>query len=117
MTNSVVQAASAAEAWLGLMDAGSYAPAWQAAATYFQQQIALPAWEEAAGAGRGPLKALHGRVLHRASEEHHLPGAPEGDYVLIQYLSRFDGAEQAVETVAMQREDKAGWKAVGYYIS
>ena len=46
-----------------------------------------------------------------------LPGAPTGDYVVVQYTTRFaNGPAAVVETVTAMREPDGAWKAAGYFV-
>ena len=45
-----------------------------------------------------------------------LPGAPDGDYVLLQNDARFQNKAAAIETVTMSREADGVWRVVGYFI-
>jgi hypothetical protein len=45
-----------------------------------------------------------------------MPGAPDGDYVVMQFDTRFANKQAAVETVTFMQEKHGTWKAVGYYI-
>jgi hypothetical protein len=45
-----------------------------------------------------------------------MPGAPDGDYVVMQFDTRFEHKQAAVETVTFLQEKQGGWKAAGYYI-
>jgi len=44
-----------------------------------------------------------------------LPGAPDGEYVVIQFDSSFEHKESALETVTPVLEE-GKWKVSGYYI-
>jgi hypothetical protein len=45
-----------------------------------------------------------------------LPGAPDGDYVVIQYRTRFEHKAAAVETVPPMRDADGQWRVSGYFI-
>jgi hypothetical protein len=45
-----------------------------------------------------------------------LPGAPAGDYVVIQYATQFANKDKAVETVVPMRTPDGSWKVSGYFI-
>ena len=48
-------AASAAQGWLGINDAGRYAESWKAAAQFFQNAVAVKEWEDSMIKYRKPL--------------------------------------------------------------
>jgi hypothetical protein len=92
-------AESAARAWLALLDAGNYADSWQSAASVFRQKISASQWEAAIAGTRAPLGALQSRTLQSATPHSTLPGAPDGEYVVIQFAASFEHKASAVETV------------------
>ena len=45
-----------------------------------------------------------------------LPGAPDGEYVVILFKTSFEGKAEAVETVTPMRDADGEWRVAGYYI-
>jgi hypothetical protein len=45
-----------------------------------------------------------------------LPGAPDGEYVVIQYKTRFANKKNAIETVTPMKQRSGHWRVSGYYI-
>lgn len=115
-TQATTQAAvKAAESWLALADAGAYADSWRQGAALFRAAVTEQGWDQALRAARAPYGAVKARVLVAAQYTRKLPGAPEGDYVVIQYRTEF-AAKPGVETVTPMREADGSWKVSGYYI-
>jgi hypothetical protein len=48
--------------------------------------------------------------------EVNLPGAPAGQYVVMQFDSSFANKHSAVETVTFMLEEGGQWRAAGYFI-
>src|SRR5712691_1700414 len=88
--DSVPQATQAAGAWLKLVDQGSYGQSWKDASSLFKSHVEETQWETAAAKARGPLGSVISRKVKRARYETSLPGAPDGEYVVIQYQSSFE---------------------------
>ena len=105
----------AAGKWLALVDRGQYERSWQEAATLFRQQITSYAWAQAIIGVRRPLGAMRSRILMSATYATSLPGAPDGEYVVLQYQTRFDNKQHAVETVTPML-DNGHWRVSGYYV-
>ena len=105
-----------AQTWLALIDAGRYAESWQAAGTAFQAGVGESDWTAAIKSVRPPLGSLQTRTLKSARQLHNLPGAPAGEYVLIQFGTSFEHATSTVETVTFMQEADGSWKSAGYYI-
>ena len=110
------RAESAAYSWLKLVDGGHYGASWKSASGLFRNGVSEKEWERQAGAVRAPLGALRSRRLNVAQYATSLPGAPDGDYVVLQYDSSFEHKSAAVETIAMMLDGDRGWRAAGYYI-
>ena len=109
-------AQAAAEVWLGLVDAGKFAESWQSSAPFFRNAVTEAQWKTSLDAFRKPLGALTQRKLKSAQAAKSLPGAPDGDYVVLQYESAFAHKKEAVETVTPVRDKDGKWKVCGYFI-
>jgi hypothetical protein len=105
-----------AQEWLGLIDAEKYAESWQEAAEYFRNAISQEQWEKSLPAVRKPLGKLVKRKLKTKSFQTSLPGAPDGEYVVIQSETSFENKKTAIETVTPMREKDGRWRVAGYYI-
>jgi hypothetical protein len=65
---------------------------------------------------RKPLGSLISRKLKSAQPMTELPGAPDGQYVLMQFETSFTNKKSAVETVTFMLEKDGQWKSGGYFI-
>jgi hypothetical protein len=106
----------AAEMWLGHVDAGDYAKSWREASAYFQGAVTEKALIASLNGARKPLGPVVSRQLRSVQHTTSVPGAPDGDYVVMQFDTRFENKQAAVETVTFIQEKDGKWKAVGYYI-
>ncbi|HET7216059.1 MAG TPA: DUF4019 domain-containing protein [Terriglobia bacterium] len=109
-------AVAAAEKWLGMVDKGECAESWKQAATYFRNSVTGQKWEQAAESVRKPLDRLISRRLKTAVYKASLPGAPDGEYVVMQFDSSFANKKLAVETVSTVLDKDGKWRVVGYFI-
>jgi hypothetical protein len=109
-------AQKSAEQWLALVDAGKYAESWKTAAGYFQTAVSQDQWEHSIVAVRKPLGDLVSRQLKSAKYTKSLPGAPDGEYVVLQFDTSFANKKEAVETVTPMLDKDGKWKVSGYYI-
>ena len=104
-----------AQSWLALVDAGNYSESWNEASKYFEGHVTAAQWSDAAKAARVPLGALASRTATNTRLASTLPGAPNGEYVVISFHTKFAHKAEALETVTMMME--AGtWKLAGYFI-
>ena len=108
-------AAGAAATWLGMLDHGRWVQSWAASGALFHRQSTAQQWGVMAGAVRSPLGATLSRKLTSERKTDHLPGAPDGDYAVLHFATRFAHKAAAVETVVLAREAGA-WKVDGYFI-
>jgi len=100
-------AVSAAEKWLAAIDAGNYSLTWKDASAFFQAAVTEQAWNTSMENFRKPLGDLVSRKLKSAQQATSLPGAPDGEYVVMQFDTLFAAQKTAVETVTFTHE-KAG---------
>jgi hypothetical protein len=115
-TQAATQAATrAADAWLVLADAGNHAEGWTQGAGALRAAVTQQQWNEAVSAARSPYGAVKSRKLSSANYTRKLPGAPEGEYVVLQYQTEF-ASKSGVETVVPMREADGSWKVSGYFI-
>jgi hypothetical protein len=106
---------AAAEAWLSLVDRQQYAASWDQAAPVFRAAVDKPKWEQTVRGVREPLGALVSRKFQSATHKTSMPGAPDGEYQVLQFETRFANKASAVETVTMMW-DANSWKLAGYFI-
>jgi tRNA A-37 threonylcarbamoyl transferase component Bud32 len=109
-------AVSAAEKWLAAIDAGNYSLTWKDASAFFQAAVTEQAWNTSMENFRKPLGDLVSRKLKSAQQATSLPGAPDGEYVVMQFDTSFAAKKTAVETVTFTHEKDGSWRASGYYI-
>jgi len=112
----VAAAESAAQAWLALLDAGNYSQSWSTAAKRFRDSIAESQWVSRVAVVRGSLGAMKSRTITSAQFEHSLPGAPDGDYVVIRFSASYEHKAAATETVTPMKDPDGQWRVSGYYI-
>ena len=113
---STQPALNAAKAWLALTDSGQYASSWDSAAEFFKASVTKATWSSASTSARSPLGTLKSRKLKSAMFTRNVPGAPAGEYVVIQYETHFENKASAIETITPMQEKDGTWKVCGYYI-
>ncbi len=109
-------AVEAATQWVALVDEGKYAQSWDNAAGYFKGAVKKDQWEASLSAGRKPLGKVLSRKVKTKQYTTTLPGAPDGQYVVIHYETSFERKASATETITPMREKDGKWKVAGYYI-
>jgi hypothetical protein len=109
-------ATRSAEQWLVLVDAGDYASSWQQAGTAFRSAVSSERWQQASSSVRSPLGQLRTRTIKSSQATRSLPGAPDGQYVVLQFESSFVNKAAALETVTTVLEPEGSWRVIGYFI-
>jgi len=109
-------AVEAAQAWLGIVDNGQHTESWEQASEYFKTAISQEKWEQAMRSVRAPLGMLKSRVVKSKKYRTSMPGAPDGQYVIIQFKTSFENKASAVETVTPMLEKDGSWRVSGYFI-
>lgn len=112
----IADAQGSSQAWLALTDAAAYSQSWDQAAAVFQAAVPKTGWINALQSIRSPLGVVKSRTLKTAVFTRTLPGAPDGEYVVIQYVTQFEQKADALETVTPLREKDGTWKVSGYFI-
>ncbi len=105
-----------AQSWLALVDEEQYAQSWEAAAGYFKQAVSVENWLQSMQAHRKPLGALVSRDVKTMKYCTSLPGAPDGEYVVIQFKTSFANKKRAIETVTPMIDADGVWRVSGYFI-
>ena len=109
-------ATESADRWLALVDAGQYAESWDTAAPLFKGATDRDRWVKISHSTRSSLGKVVSRTMKSAVYTTTLPGAPDGQYVVIQYESSFAHKKSAIETVTTSLEKDDQWKVCGYFI-
>ena len=106
----------AEEHWLALVDAAKWSDSWTEASSAFRKAVPEETWVAGVESVRGPLSKVLHRELGSEAYSTHLPGVPDGQYVLSQYRTSFEHKAGAVETVVAQMDADGRWRVSGYYI-
>jgi len=106
----------AAEEWLTMVDHGKYVESWKEAAQYFKNAVKQQQWEQSLQAVRKPLGKLIFRKVKSKTYKTSLPGAPDGEYVVIQFETSFENKQTTIETITPMMDKDAKWRVSGYYL-
>ena len=109
-------AVKAAEKWLEIVDEGKYEDSWDGTAKFFQVNTTKEAWDAALKGALPPLGKMQSRELVSSRFLKRMPGAPDGEYVMIQFKTSFENKSDAVETVTPQKDENGKWRVCGYFI-
>ena len=109
-------ALNAAVEWLALIDASDYGSSWDEASQLSKKSVTKEMWVQSIRAVRSAMGDLISRSVQSAQYATSLPGAPDGEYFVIQFLARFANKKLAIETVTPMKDPDGRWRVSGYYI-
>lgn len=109
------QAERAALRWLATLDRGQYEQSWRNASPLVRRQVSMERWAQAVGAARNPLGKVRSRAHLTATYREHIPGAPDGKFVILRFDTAFENKRGAIETVTEMLVGNQ-WMTVAYFI-
>ena len=112
--SAVHKGQEAAVAWLDLLDSGQYAASWDQASLQLQRTVSRPAWVAGVRDQRAPLGPVVARRLKWANYTESLPELPAGQYVVLEYETRFANRVSAAETVTPVKDAYGIWRVGAY---
>ena len=114
--NKEAEALKAANAWLSVVDAGNYTESWDNTSQAFKNSVSESKWKKALTSFRKPLGDVLSRNMVALKYTTALPGAPDGEYVVIQYETSFKNKTSSIETVTPSLGKNGVWRVSGYFI-
>ena len=115
LTAAEADGVNAAKAWAELLDAQNWAQSWRAAGAIFQARMPETQWIPKITALRRAMGRMASRRVKDVQATTSLPGAPDGQYEIVQFNTDFAQKSGAIETVVLARE-ASGWKVDGYFV-
>jgi hypothetical protein len=113
---NVKAAVTSVEQCLNLIEAEKYFESWQEASERFKNKVNQKQWEQSLEKIRKPLGKLISRKVKTITYKTSLPGAPDGEYFVIQFESVFQNKKAALETITPMLDKDGKWRVSGYYI-
>jgi hypothetical protein len=101
--------------FLGYLDHGRYADSYAYTGMLIRAQLDQDSFAQQLEKARAGTGALLSRELIDAGYTTTVPGAPEGQYVVLHYSASFANRQEAVETMTLAFA-KGYWRVSGYYI-
>jgi len=109
-------ARAAAEEWLALVDGGKFVESWQKLDPAFAKKVGKKKWTSSITEIRERAGKLASRKLLSAEYTKELPGAPEGEYVVVQFDCAFEKKKAATEKVILILGRDLSWRVAGYTV-
>jgi len=102
--------------WLALVDAGKFDECWEKMSPGFKKAVSKRKWSSTASDIRKATGAFSSRKLKSATYSKELPGAPEGEYVVLEYESVFANKPVATEKVTLILGRDLYWRVSSYAV-
>lgn len=106
----------AAENYLIMIDTGQYGQSWDISSSFFKSQVPKETWVRQISTVRPQFGNIVKRTIKSAQYVTQLPGAPDGEYVVIQYDSSYEKKKNGLETITPMLDKDGTWRVSGYYI-
>jgi DNA-binding CsgD family transcriptional regulator len=107
--------AASGEEWAKLLDAQRWADSWKSSGGAFRSKLTEADWIATIQPLRRQLGSVSSRSVKSVSSASSLPGAPDGEYKIVQFATVFANKPDAIETVVLTHENST-WKVNGYFI-
>jgi Protein of unknown function (DUF4019) len=101
--------------FLGYLDHGRYADSYAYTGMLIRAQLDRDSFAKQLEKARAGTGALLSRELIDAGYTTTVPGAPDGQYVVLHYSASFANRQETVETLTLAFA-KGYWRVSGYYI-
>lgn len=115
-TPDTAKAVESANNWLSLFDAGNYDKAWNDTSDWFKAKLPKSQWQAKAPDMRKGFGKVVKRKLERQQVTTTLPGAPDGNYVILEYKTEFEQKKSADEEVIPYKGKDGMWRVCGYTV-
>lgn len=102
--------------WLELIDGGMYAESWEVAAEKFKMDGSRKKWGTTIRLIRDPRGKILTRELQTANYKTRLPGAAQGQYVVVKFDTVFEKKGSSVETVVTVMDSSGRMRVTGYQL-
>jgi hypothetical protein len=105
-----------AENWLRLIDENNIGESWNQAALMFRNAVTVEEWETSVATAQKFIGKPLSRKLKSKQYVEELPGAPDGEYVVIEYETSFENKKSGSETVTSMKDPDGEWRVAGYFV-
>lgn len=110
------QSLHAAAEFLFLVDTEEYAKSWEVTSSTLKKMLSQEAWNKEIEELRSFLGPIIERVQKNVTYTDSASDVPEGEYVIMTFISKFEMREHVVETLTLMLNDSNQWQVVGYFM-
>lgn len=106
----------AATEFLYLVDTEEYAKSWDVASATLKNMLTQTAWKEEIDRMRSLLGPIIERIHHDMTYTSSASDVPEGEYVVMTFVSRFELSERVFEKLTLMLGEDDQWQVAGYFL-
>lgn len=112
----IEKAIESSNKWISIVDLGNYGESWETSSELFKRSVTKEDWIKTLKGLRPSFGEVISRDVDSKKYETSLPGAPDGEYVVIVYKTQFKNKEKAFETITPMKDPDGEWRVSGYFI-
>lgn len=109
-------ATTAAMQFLELVDTGGYTESWQTSAALLKETVTEKDWTEKLSKARTLSGAMVERKQDDLSYSTTALDSPDGEYIMMVFVSSFERAASVEETLTVMLEEDHRWRVAGYFM-
>lgn len=102
--------------WLRLVDTNQLDQSWEEMSPSFKSEVSKRKWKATITEIRKPLGKVLSRKPKSAEYTKELPGAPEGEYVVVQFETAFEKRPAATEKLTLMLGSDLTWRVSSYRV-
>ncbi len=107
----------AASEFLYLVDTEEYSKSWEVTSDTLKAMLSKQSWNERIAELRSFLGPIVERIQHDITYTDSAGDVPDGEYVVMTFISKFKLRERVVEKLTLMLGEDDNWKVVGYFLS
>ena len=111
------QSVVAASEFLYLVDTEEYTKSWEVTSDTLKNMLSQDVWNDKIAQLRSFLGPIVERIQQDISYTDSASDVPEGEYVIMTFISSFEFRERVVEKLTLMLGDNDRWQVVGYHLS
>lgn len=106
----------AASQFFFLVDTEEYERSWEVTSKNLKTMLSQTAWNTRIAKIRSFLGPIVERVYTDIAYTNYARDVPEGEYVVMTFISRFEFRDRVTETLTLMLGDNDQWRVVGYFL-
>ena len=110
------QSLFAAAQFLFLVDTEEYTKSWEVSSDLLKKILTQKAWNEQIKKIRSFLGPIVERIHHDISYTDSSSEVPDGEYVVMTFVSKFELRDRVIETITLMLDSDDQWQVVGYFL-